>query len=203
MHEEPREKLHLILLKNLYYLAKTVAHLWTNDNINSFIAYTNDQKQNSLILLRASEILCTLSLQSNVYFYFVFNTKENLELVGDDETAQSLIKTNKNLIDNNLLKQLIEDNVFHENKQIAFNFCLFSTTLLVFQSKNIKKKLEINIKEYEVLDSNYLFDLAKNGLFEIILECNQTLIQSKKSNQSNDIKLLKVIIIFPLNYNFN
>lgn len=192
MHEEPREKLHLILLKNLHYLAKTVAHLWTNDNINNFISYTNDQKENCLILERASEILCTLSQQSNVYFYFVFNTSDNLELEQKPDMKSS---NERNLVDNKVLKCLIEGNVFHENNQIAFNFCLFSTTLLVFQSKNIKKLDENNRKMIEdelIIDSNYLFDLAKNGLFAIILQCNQRL-QNKQ--QPEDIKLLKVIQI--------
>lgn len=168
--------------------------MWTNDNINNFIAYTNDQKENKLTLLRASEILCTLCLQSNVYFYFVFNTKDNLELVDDAANTNE----RKNLIDNKLLKSLIEDNVFHEDKQIAYNFCLFSTQLLVFQSKNIKKKKKLETKsalfsevdDDYVLESSYLFDLAKNGLFAIILECNQRLNQS--SPISDDIKLLKV-----------
>jgi hypothetical protein len=192
LHEEPREKLHLILLKNLHYLSKTVSHLWTNENINNFLSYTNDQKENNLILLRASEILCTLSQNSNVYFYFVFNSKENIQLE-DKEQDKKINHNSMNLVDNKVLKKLFEENIFHDNNHVAFNFCSFATTLLVFQAKNIRKlKHSNNTQLFEndiVLNSVYLFDLAKNGLFNIILECDKRL---KVNNNDDDIKLLKV-----------
>jgi len=187
--------LHLILLNNLHYLACTVAHLWTNENINSFITYTNDQRDNNLVLQKASEILCTLSQNSNVYFYFVFNTKENLELQEENqaELKEGVTKCEKNLVDNKVLKNLIEKNVFHNDLHIAYNFCLFSTTLLVFQSKNIRKLSDERQSLLEsgfILDSSHLFKLAKNALFAIILECNKQLSTGKQN--SNQINLLKV-----------
>lgn len=194
MHEEPRQKLHLILLNNLHYLARTVAHLWTNENINSFIAYTHDQNENNLVLLSASEILCTLSQQSNVYFYFVFNTQDNLELQEEQQLDEkrSVISDNKNLVDNKVLKNLIEKNVFHEDHRIAYNFCLFSTTLLVFQSNNIRKLDDARralLDSSFILDSNHLFELAKNGLFSIILECNKKLMTEHLLDQINLLKV--------------
>jgi len=189
-------------LKNLHYLSKTVAHLWTNENINNFLSYTNDQKENNLILLKASEILCTLSQNSNVYFYFVFNSKEDIQLEenlidSNNSKNKTTSDNNMNLVDNKVLKKLFEENIFHDNNHVAFNFCSFATTLLVFQFKNIKRKLKDSNKEENMFDNDFvlnsvcLLDLAKNGLFSIILECDKRL-KIDSHNKSDDIKLLKV-----------
>ena len=174
-----------------------MAHLWTNENINSFITYTSDQKDNNIVLLKASEILCTLSQNSNVYFYFVFNTKDNLKLQEEQSNEkESGNKCEKNLVDNKVLKNLIETNVFHNDRHIAYNFCLFSTTLLVFQSKNIRKlnnERKSLLESGFILDSSHLFELSKNGLFAIILECNKKL--SMAEQDSDKINLLKVCTV--------
>lgn len=76
LHEEPRQKIQILLLRNLEILAKRVAHLWSNENVTSFIEYTNCLNDNTQYLLKASEILCILAKNSNIYFLFSFNDKD-------------------------------------------------------------------------------------------------------------------------------
>lgn len=44
LHNEPREKLILVLLNNLYVLARNASHLWTKDNIQVIIIAAIPQK---------------------------------------------------------------------------------------------------------------------------------------------------------------
>ena len=200
LHEEPRHKLHIAILKNLHILAKKVSHLWTIDNINSLIKYTRDQSNNEARLLHSSEILCTLSQNSNVYFYFVFNSdlKKVQEQLEKKQQEHELNLSLVDKVDNISLRNLIETMIFHSNKTIAFNFCLFSTTLLVFQLKNLKttqneEKVFGTDTNTNCLDHLVLFELTKNGLFSIILECYKSL---KSQNNDESFKHLKVFQIY-------
>ena len=169
LHEEPREKIHLALLKNLYILANKVSHLWTRQNLASFIEYVSDQQENNLLMLKSSEILVTLAKNSNIYFLFAFSTSSEL-----DE-------------DKHLFQNLIEAMIFHENQEIAFNFCQLSTILLVLQKKNLTNGIENNNSDFKAAKSdteniNKLFELTKNGLFSIILDSDNAIEALSNSN---------------------
>lgn len=78
LHEEPRQKIHHYLLKNLDVLANQVAHLWSNENVKRFIEYTLALNEvNACFLLKASEILCILAKNSNIYFLFSFSVDDS------------------------------------------------------------------------------------------------------------------------------
>jgi hypothetical protein len=157
----------------------------------SFIEYTNCQYENTQRLIVASKILCTLAKNSNIYFLFSFNIESNGESLISSQMLEDNLK-----IDSSLLEKMIEAMIFHENKELSYNFCLLSTTLLVLHSKSSespdKKKVEF-IK--------HLFNLTKNGLFAIILECDKSIQQLNESEKDYDEKLknytkyLKVSVI--------
>ena len=198
LHEEPREKLHLVLLKNLHFLATKVSHLWTPESINSLISYIIEQKQNELLVVKASAILYTLAQNSNVYFFFLFNSACATPLSTFSIQQQNHAKQPVQ-VDHEKLKYLIENMIFHENKNISFNFCLFAVTVLVIDFKTIKvlDKPDESTSQ-NVLQSKYLFDLTKSALFSIILKCNEHLnSQSENTSDadlSSDINCLKVIL---------
>ena len=198
LHEEPREKLHLVLLKNLHFLAKKVSHLWTPESINSLISYIIEQKQNELLVFKASEILYTLAQNSNVYFFFLFNSACSSPLSNFNMQQQNHAEQPVQ-VDHEKLKYLIENMIFHENKNISFNFCLFAVTVLVIDFKTIKEldKPDESISQ-NLMQSKYLFDLTKSALFSIILKCNENLnSQSENASEADlksDINCLKVIL---------
>lgn len=163
MHEEPREKIQIFLLKNLNVLANKVSHLWTNENVLSFIEYTNALDENETLLLKASEILCTLAQYSNTFFLFAFNTSPD---------------------ENKLFECLLENMIFHDNKDIAYNFCLLATSLLILHKNNYKKSNTFLVN---------LFNLTKNGLFSIIIECDKLI--SNSNNLPKHVKNLKVAFL--------
>lgn len=166
-------------------LANKVSHLWTSENLNSYSEYVYDQTENDLLSLKASEILCALSKNSNIYFMFVFNTTNALEFELDEDASINPKSMKKSLINNSLLQNLIEKMIFHENQNISFNYCLLSTRLLTLQAKNLnrnKKLQNINIDYFK-----NLFELTKNGLFSIIIECDKAIEELiNKFNQSTD-----------------
>jgi hypothetical protein len=143
LHEEPREKLQLFLLKSLQCLASTVSHLWTDESLASLVTYIEGQRGSSqLLLVRSSQILCTLARQANPFFLFLF----------DDHSAQRRAR----------FESLLESMLFHENKQVAFSFNSLATHLLVMHAQN---------KHAPFLDR--IFDSTKTGLFAIVLECDR------------------------------
>jgi len=181
LEEEPRQKLQLILLKNLHYLANNVAHLWTVDNINNLICYMSSLKehQDDLLLIKASQILYTLAQNSNVYFYFLVNSPGVLD--------------NSVRVDSEKLKTLIEKMTFHENKSIAVNFCLFSETVLGYHHRVIMKQQTQQQEHKSVsIDAEFLFDMTKNGIFSLILKCDKILRDNDVVvNSSLDLQILK------------
>lgn len=104
-------------------------------------------------------------------------------------------------IDSDHLERLIESMIFHENKQLAYNFCLLATTLLVLHSKSpslsssslFQSSLDDNgtstsnttrKKKIELI--NHLFELTKDGLFAIILYCDQAIEDLIKPIERNE-----------------
>lgn len=153
-----------------------MAHLWTSENLNSFIEYAYNQRENYVISLKASAILCTLAQNSNIYFIFIFNTSNELNMEENDSNKES-----KSLINNALFQELIESMIFHEKPNISFNYCLLSTKLLTLQAKSMHKNKE-NIN-FEYLNS--LFELTKSGLFSIIMDCDKAIEQIKNKDENN------------------
>jgi hypothetical protein len=195
LHEEPREKIHKALLNNLGLLAKKVSHLWSQDNLTSFIEYANYQKENEFLLQKSSEILYLLAQNSNIYFLSSFNSCLSSEY--------NKIRTN-----NILLQNLIETMMFHNNHQISFNFCLLSTTLLLLHKKQMS--INNNLAMLDLENIKRLLELTKNGLFSIILYSDRSidklltqlnLINCQETNKSleNSTIFLKVFISFYLN----
>jgi hypothetical protein len=163
LHEESREKIHIALLNNLNLLAKKVSHLWSQDNLSSFIEYVDYQKQNDLLLLRSSEILYLLAKNSNIYFLYSFNT--------------CLSSQYNNIRSNTIFKNLIETMMFHNNHKIAFTFCLLTTTLLLLHKKQY---IICNINNNDLTQSNFenvekLLELTRKGLFSIILYLDESI----------------------------
>lgn len=77
--------------------------------------------------------------------------------------------------------------IFHENQEIAFNFCQLSTILLVLQKKNLTNGIENNNSDFKAAKSdteniNKLFELTKNGLFSIILDSDNAIEALSNSN---------------------
>jgi hypothetical protein len=177
LNEEPREKLHLELLRNLRVLACRVSHLWTKDNLADLIAYTLEQQANETLLLVATDILCKLAVNANIYLLSVFSQ------------ADTGLK----------FKSLIELNMFHSRDQIAFNICLLATTLLVAQSKTtLERNIGTNmLEETSSYALDELFQLTKSGLFSMVLdfdahlEAYHNLNESEKSRHQMN-SLLKV-----------
>jgi hypothetical protein len=200
LHEEPREKIHIVLLYNLSQLAKKVSHLWSQDNLTSFIEYVSHQRENDLLLKKSSEILYLLAHNSNIYFLFSFN-------------SSCLSSEYKKLRDSSVLfKNLIETMMYHNNHEISFNFCLLSTTLLLLNKK--QKSTIINnedFKQLDLKDINKLIELTKNGLFSIILYLDRSIenlsinLNQNKFQETNKLiqnlsKFLKVLISSILTY---
>jgi len=178
LEEEPRQKLQLILLKNLRYLANNVAHLWTVANINSLISYMGglEEEADDLVLIRSSDILYTLALRSNVHFYFVVNS--------------SVVAVNSVLVDTDKLKILIEKMTFHGNKSIALNFCLFSETVLAYHHRVLVKQQQQQ-QNSSSIDAEFLYEMTKNGIFSLILKCDKELRGSDE--MASPIVVLKVL----------
>lgn len=151
-------------------LANKVSHLWTNENVLSLIEYTNDQNENNTLLLKASEILCALAKSSNIYFLFLFS-----------------VSVNQTDTENKLFENLVQSMIFHDCKEIALNFCLLSTSLLVLHSN----------KKNAFLDK--LFTLTKSGLFSIILESDKS-IENLHQNDSKLNGFVKNLKVGKLNY---
>lgn len=173
----------------------------------SFIEYTNNQNENCLLLLKASEILCALAKNSNIYFLFSFNFNQN------DQTSENEQQTNQlnqqltstipvensipSKVNTRLLQSLIENMIFHENKDISYNFCQLSSTLLVLHSKNLRSDNKLKVSFIQ-----NLFQITKNGLFAIIIDCDKSIESLDKSEKDYDEKLkyfirhLKVMIFF-------
>jgi hypothetical protein len=143
------------------------------------IAYTVEQQENETLLQIATDILCKLATNANIYLLSVFNQ------------ADTGVK----------LKGLIEANIFHSRDQIAFSVCLLATTLLVAQSKtSIDRNAGVDIIDVastSILDE--LFELTKSGLFSMVLDCDAYLEahENEKNLANNESKsrLLKVSII--------
>jgi hypothetical protein len=167
----------------LQILANKVSHLWSNENINSFIEYV-EKIENETLMRKASEILCTLVKNSNLFF-LLLSEQQNISIINNH--------SNKN---ENRLQNLIIKMMFHANNdhQIACNFCLLSTTLLLHAvdasrataaSNHSIIKTNNNNNENDA-DSNKsldnLFNLTKSALFAIILDCDRAL--ENLSNQN-------------------
>jgi hypothetical protein len=191
LHEEPRDKLHLILLNNLNVLAKRVQHLWTGDHINDFIRYMISRVDNELLIWKSSEILCTLVRDSaNLQFFFVLN--QNIEL-------NSPLDNDMTIIDNKQLKTLIDILIFSENKSIAINMCLFCTALFDYHKSSFLNNNQNGLVNSDCLNIKDLFELTKAGLNSLIIQCDNSIemfYQQKDSNKlENEIKILKVNLI--------
>lgn len=171
LHEEYREKLNFILLDNLKILAKLASHLWEIENINSFVDYFNNVENNETALAKSSEILYLLAMNKNPYF--------NLYLDNDPSTEDENAGAHK-VADIERVKRLIAKNIFHENKQIALNFCLLSESIMLFNHKQFASE---NSKASQ--NMTFLFDLTKSGLFSIILKCDKSI----KLNKSQENKI--------------
>ena len=128
-------------------------------------------------------------------------------------------------IDSDHLERLIESMIFHENKQLAYNFCLLATTLLVLHSKSPSLSSSSSSQSSSLDDDgtstsnsrkkkieliNHLFELTKDGLFAIILYCDQAIedliktvdcIDDFDSKLSHYLKYLKVDLKLRLNHN--
>ncbi|CAF0712645.1 unnamed protein product, partial [Brachionus calyciflorus] len=168
--EEPRERVQIFLLKNLLILASKVSHLWTEENILSLIEYVNNQVNNKNLLLRSSDILCVLAKSSNMFFLNAFSEKIT------NESIKERIR---------ILENLIENMVFNANKEIAFNFCLLSSSLLLLNSNKSSDHSGAIAK---------LFDLTKNGLFSIVLETDKQMENLNDLNDKNTLRNLTKIL---------
>lgn len=156
LSEEPRQKIQISILKNLHILANKVAHLWTNDNISSLIEYITKRIGYSNLVLKSSEILTELAKNSSVFFLDLFK-KQNEEK-----------EEFKNL------KKLIQSLIFYEKQDIAFNFCILSTNLL----------LNANRYGHKTDQFEDFFEQTKNGLYSIIIEIDEA-IQNLDSMESD------------------
>jgi hypothetical protein len=191
LHEEYREKLNFILLNNLKILAKLASHLWKIENINSFVDYINSVENNEIALLKASEILFLLAMNKNPYFNLYLDDENFLR---KEKTLMSDLKNKENKVaDIERVKLLIVKSIFHENKQIALNFCLLAESILLF---NHKQPVDDDLKENE--NSKFLFDLSKSGLFSIILKCDKYIKMSKNEDDKEAILKVKLISILKL-----
>lgn len=129
LHQESRQRLQLFLLDNLHELAHSQsAHLWTSENIHSLVDFTlnlyNTHASQSL-LVRSSQILCSLAKQnSNVYFLVEFGDKNDTKLL-------------------DLIERVIND---QDSLDTCYNFCMLSTNLLLIhhtESNELARLFEI------------------------------------------------------------
>ena len=121
---------------------------------------------------------------------FVFNVANELEFEIEDTTSAENRhlqenKLKKKLIDNELLQSLIEKMIFHQKQNISFNYCFLSTLLLNFQAKNVNKQKNV-VDTINMAFFKSLFELTKNGLFSIIIECDRAIEENYKENTKID-----------------
>ena len=182
--EEPRQKLQLILLYNLHKLAKREAHLWTSENITSFLEYARCQNDanNQLLLLKAVRILNTLAVNSNAFFLFAF---ERSSTTSGDEQASSQNNEND-------FQRLVSSLTLHESRAVSFAFCQLATVLLVNHAKSLESGEPKSSAEFLVR----LFEATKAGLFSIILQCDREIgeLEAKQAEEidSSHVRYLKV-----------
>lgn len=114
----------------------------------------------------------------------------------DEEIQEAKNSLDESLnVDSEKLERLIESMIFHENKQLAYNFCLLATTLLVLHSKSPSLSSESSggtasnsngnhggnssgmmaARKNKLERIQHLFELTKNGLFAIILYCDKAI----------------------------
>lgn len=156
LFEEPRQKIQISILNNLYILANKVSHLWTNDNIYKLINYIAKRINYNQLVLKSSEILTELAKNSNMFFLDLFKNENK-----DKEEFQNF-------------RQLVQSMIFEIEKKIAFNFCLLSTNSLLYANRyghDFKLCVEF-------------FEQTKNGLYSIIIDIDEA-IQNLDSMEPN------------------
>lgn len=147
----------------------------------------------------------------------IFDCLNQKIMIKDEEIQEAKNFLDESLnVDSEKLERLIESMIFHENKQLAYNFCLLATTLLVLHSKSPSLSCESSSVSCESSSSGmmaarknkleriqHLFELTKNGLFAIILYCDKAIDElqlpktdainlNQKTQLDHYIKYLKV-----------
>jgi integrator complex subunit 7 len=71
LHEELRGKLSVVLLNNLHNMAQNASHLWTQNNIKSFLSYLKNSSNEDKVS-KCLKILSVLAGNSNTGMYLEF-----------------------------------------------------------------------------------------------------------------------------------
>lgn len=97
-------------------------------------------------------------------------------------------------IDVKNLKAILDSMIFHTNKSMAFNFCLFSTNILVYQHEthqNASDGIESKVKiDGHSVDKEYLFEITKNGLFSIILQSDTEMNENMENESFKETQII-------------